>query len=153
MDAEDMVQQHIREASQSPHSVPILTRFVGLLDQLDTRVERLRKDAMLLQEKRDNLLISLDLVKNNDLFANLEEHEREEVIYYLERVSSRLGTVELAVRTVRNQQQEDCLHHVNVLIDGLINSQDVIMSRQYCQLYLNACSEEAKADEHGNETI
>ena len=30
MDAEDMVQQHIREASQSPHSVPILTRFVGI---------------------------------------------------------------------------------------------------------------------------
>ena len=52
-----------------------LSRFVGLLDQLDTRVERLRKDAMLLQEKRDNLLISLDLVKNNDLFANLEERK------------------------------------------------------------------------------
>ena len=48
---------------------------MGLLDQLDTRVERLRKDAMLLQEKRDNLLISLDLVKNNDLFANLEERK------------------------------------------------------------------------------
>lgn len=40
---------------------------------MDTRVERLRKEAMHLQEQRDHLLISLDLVKNNDLFANLEE--------------------------------------------------------------------------------
>lgn len=52
-----------------------ISRFVGVLDQLDTRVERIRKEAMLLQEKRDHLLISLDLIKNNDLFANLEERE------------------------------------------------------------------------------
>lgn len=44
---------------------------------MDTRVERLRKEAMHLQEQRDHLLISLDLVKNNDLFANLEERKRE----------------------------------------------------------------------------
>lgn len=30
-----------------------------------------------MQEQRDHLLISLDLVKNNDLFANLEERKRE----------------------------------------------------------------------------
>lgn len=71
----------------------------------------------------------------------------------MERVSSRLATVELAVRTVRNQPQEDCLHQVNVLIDNLINSRDMIMSRQYCQMYLNACAEEAKADQHGNDTL
>lgn len=97
MDAEEVVQQYIREA-QSPtsNSIPVLTRyvrllsfspwhshhlvrtlhrFVGVLDQLDTRVERFRKEAMHLQEQRDHLLISLDLIKNNDLFANLEERE------------------------------------------------------------------------------
>lgn len=68
--------------------------------------------------------------------------EREEVVYYMERVSSRLATVELAVRTVRNPHQEECLHLVNIQIDNLINSQDMIMSRQLCQMYLNACSEE-----------
>lgn len=51
---------------------------MGVLDQLDTRVERLRKEAMLLLEKRDHLLISLDLIKNNDLFANLEERESKQ---------------------------------------------------------------------------
>lgn len=65
----------------------------------------------------------------------------------MDRVSSRLATVELAVHTVRNTGQEECLHQVNVQIDNLINSQDAIMSRQLCQMYLNACSEEAKTDE------
>lgn len=69
------------------------------------------------------------------------------MIYYLDRVSSRLATVELSVRTVRNQQQEDCLHQVNVLIDNLINSQDMIMSRQFCQVYLNACADDGRLDE------
>lgn len=41
-------------------------------------MERLRKEAMLLLEKRDHLLISLDLIKNNDLFANLEERESKQ---------------------------------------------------------------------------
>lgn len=72
--------------------------------------------------------------------------EREEVVYYMERVSSRLATVELSVRTVRNQPQEECLHQVNVLIDKLINSQDMIMSRQVCQVYLNTCTDDAKTD-------
>lgn len=71
----------------------------------------------------------------------------------MDRVGSRLATVELAVRTVRNQQQEDCLHQVNIQIDNLINSQDAIMSRQYCQLYLNACSDEARTDAEGKETF
>lgn len=71
----------------------------------------------------------------------------------MERVTSRLNTVELTVQTVRNPTQEDCLHQVNVLIDSLINSKDMIMSRQIGQLYLNACSDEAKVDVHGNETM
>lgn len=72
--------------------------------------------------------------------------ERDEINYYLDRVSSRLGTVELSVRTVRNQQQEDCLHQLNILIDNLINSQDLIQSRCTCQLYLNACSHDPTAE-------
>lgn len=64
----------------------------------------------------------------------------------MERVSSRLGTVELTVRTERNDPQEECLHQVNIQIDNLINSQDMIMSRHICQLYLNSCSDEAKTD-------
>lgn len=48
-------------------------RFVTALDQLDARVEKFRKDALGLQEKRDFLLLSIDLIKSNDLLQDMRE--------------------------------------------------------------------------------
>ncbi|XP_055693151.1 BAG family molecular chaperone regulator 2 isoform X2 [Lutzomyia longipalpis] len=114
-------------------------RFIKLVDELDNHVEKLRKDAITLQEKRDYLSMSMDLLKNNDLLSNLQEYEREEINCYMQRVHSRLATVELNVKTVRNSAQEECLHQVNVFIDSLISSPDAVISRQRCQMFLNAC--------------
>ncbi|XP_023291372.2 BAG family molecular chaperone regulator 2 isoform X3 [Lucilia cuprina] len=122
-------------------------RFVTVLDQLDARVEKFRKDALGLQEKRDFLLMSIDLIKSNDLMQNLTESEREEISCYIQRVNSRLSTVELNVRTVRDQSQEDSLSQINVLIDMMITMGDPVLSRQRCQMYLNAC---CSARESGN---
>lgn len=66
--------------------------------------------------------------------------EREEINCYVQRISNRLGTVELNVCTVRDPSQEDSLHSVNSLIDMLISSADPVVSRQKCQQFLNACS-------------
>ncbi|XP_037909155.1 BAG family molecular chaperone regulator 2 isoform X1 [Hermetia illucens] len=115
-------------------------RFVSVLDQLDSRVEKLRKEAVVLQEKRDYLLMSIDLIKNNELLHGMHDHEREEIFYYIQRVNSRLSTVELMVKTVRDPAQEDSLHQVNMLIDSLITNNDSAVSRQRCQTFLNACS-------------
>ncbi|XP_017086314.1 BAG family molecular chaperone regulator 2 isoform X1 [Drosophila eugracilis] len=114
-------------------------RFVNILDQLDARVEKLRKDALNLQEKKDYLLMSMDLIKSNEMMQNMTEAEREEIMLYIQRVSSRLGTVELNVRTVRDNSQEDSLSHINALIDTMIKMGDPVIARQRCQLYLNAC--------------
>ncbi|XP_005177202.1 BAG family molecular chaperone regulator 2 isoform X4 [Musca domestica] len=114
-------------------------RFVTVLDQLDSRVEKFRKDALGLQEKRDFLLMSIDLIKSNDLMQNLSESEREEIGCYIQRVNARLSTVELNVRTVRDQSQEDSLSQINALIDMMITLGDPALSRQKCQMYLNAC--------------
>lgn len=65
--------------------------------------------------------------------------EREEIMLYIQRVSSRLGTVELNVRTVRDKSQEDSLSQINALIDTMIKMGDPVIARQRCQLYLNAC--------------
>lgn len=43
------------------------------MDQLDTSVERLRREARELQDKRDSLLMSMDLIKSNENFAELDE--------------------------------------------------------------------------------
>lgn len=123
-------------------------RFVTALDQLDTRVERVRKEALELQEKRDFLLMSVDLIKNNELLHSMDEYEREEIHCYIHRVNSRLSTVELNVRTVRDKAQEDSLHQVNVLIDSLITNSDPVLSRQRCQTFLNACSGGSESSHH-----
>lgn len=57
--------------------VVLCFRFVTVLDQLDARVEKFRKDALGLQEKRDFLLMSMDLIKSNDLMQNLTECKYE----------------------------------------------------------------------------
>ncbi|KAH8307124.1 hypothetical protein KR044_005618 [Drosophila immigrans] len=113
--------------------------FVTILDQLDARVEKFRKDALNLQEKKDYLLMSMDLIKSNEMLQSVSEAEREEIMLYIQRVSSRLGTVELNVRTVRDVSQEDSLSQINALIDTMIKMGDPVMARQRCQLYLNAC--------------
>ncbi|KRG06067.1 BAG family molecular chaperone regulator 2 isoform X3 [Drosophila mojavensis] len=114
-------------------------RFVTILDQLDMRVEKFRKDALNLQEKKDYLLMSMDLIKSNELLQNMSEGEREEIILYIQRVSARLATVDLNVRTVRDASQEDSLSQINALIDTMIKMGDPVIGRQRCQLYLNAC--------------
>ncbi|XP_030375288.1 BAG family molecular chaperone regulator 2 isoform X2 [Scaptodrosophila lebanonensis] len=116
-----------------------LDSFVSILDQLDARVEKFRKDALNLQEKKDYLLMSMDLIKSNEMLQNMSDAEREEIICYIQRVNSRLGTVELNVRTVRDNSQEDSLSQINALIDTMIKMGDPVIARQRCQLYLNAC--------------
>ena len=63
----------------------------------------------------------------------MKESESDEVVCYIERVNSRLSTVEL---DVRDTSQEDSLKQVNALIDVIITMGDPIMARQRCQQYL-----------------
>lgn len=128
--------------------VDLNERFVTVLDHLDAHVEKFRKDAMGLQEKRDYLLMSIDLIKSNDLLHTMSECERDEIFTYIQRVNSRLSTVELNVRTVRDRSQEDSLSQINALIDMMITLGDPVLSRQRCQQYLNACCSSAEAGGH-----
>uniref|UniRef100_T1H154 BAG domain-containing protein n=1 Tax=Megaselia scalaris TaxID=36166 RepID=T1H154_MEGSC len=79
---------------------------------------------------------------NFDILDNImESTEKEEIALYIDRVNSRLATVELNVRTVRDRSQEDSLSQVNALIDAMITAGDPVISRQRCQHYLNSCSD------------
>lgn len=57
------------------------------------------------------------------------------------RISDRLATVELNVKTIRDNAQEEALHQINSQIDTLITNSDRILARQKCQYYLNCCSD------------
>lgn len=131
----------IEEVHSTSDEKTLIQRFINVLDQLDNRVEKLRKDAFSLQEKREYLLMSVDLIKNNELLSGMDEYEREEIFCYISRVSARLSTVDLNVKTVRDSAQEDALHQVNMLIDTLITGRDAVTARQRCQTFLNACND------------
>lgn len=66
--------------------------------------------------------------------------ELDEVNCYAHRISNRLATIEISVKTVRDSAQEDALHQVNSLIDSLLTVGDRMLARQRCQTFLNACS-------------
>lgn len=135
-----MVMPRVDDSGTTWNSKPPMERFITILDQLDSKVEKLRKEAMVLQEKKDFLAMSVDLLRNNEYLTGLDENEREEINCYVQRISGRLSTVELSVCTVRDRAQEDSLHHVNSLIDALISGADSVVSRLRCQQFLNACS-------------
>lgn len=46
---------------------------MSAVDQLDARVENFRRESLKLQEKRDELLLSIDLIKSNEHFQELNE--------------------------------------------------------------------------------
>lgn len=66
--------------------------------------------------------------------------ELDEINCYAQRISNRLATVDICVKTVRDSAQEDALHQVNSLIDSLLTISDRVAARQRCQTFLNACS-------------
>jgi BCL2-associated athanogene 2 len=63
---------------------------VALLDTIDNRVEALRKEALKLQEQRDQLSTHIDMLKNTDVLSNLNEADKEEVELQLKRINARM---------------------------------------------------------------
>lgn len=60
--------------------------MVSILDQLDARVEKLRKEALKLQENKDFLLMSVDLLKNNEHFGTINDRM---YINYIQKLSNK----------------------------------------------------------------
>lgn len=64
---------HIMEGSDSAYSNKPKDRLVSILDQIEMRVEQLRKDAARLEEEKDAMLTTLDTLRNNEMLIALEE--------------------------------------------------------------------------------
>ncbi|XP_039759276.1 BAG family molecular chaperone regulator 2-like [Pararge aegeria] len=117
-------------------------RLISVLDQVEMRVERLRRDTVRIEEERDSLLSTLDSVKHSELLAEISECDKDDIARYADRILARAMTVEVAVRTDRDPQQEDALYQVNLLIDQLVVSvhEDTVIAHSRCQTYMNACT-------------
>lgn len=88
-------------------------------------------------------------------FSNFffNQGELDEINCYAQRISNRLSTVEISVKTVRDAAQEDALHQVNGLIDSLLTLSDRVTARQRCQTFLNACVHDDPTSTHEIEPI
>lgn len=64
---------HIDETSASETEQTPKDRLLGLLDQVEAHVERLRKEAAQLEEEKDTLFTTLDTIRNSDLLVTLDE--------------------------------------------------------------------------------
>ncbi|KAJ3649190.1 hypothetical protein Zmor_020945 [Zophobas morio] len=117
-------------------------RILELLDVLESHVEKLRREAAQLEEDRDHLLSSLDSVRNTDLIIELADNDRDDVCRYAERIMNRCLTVEVKILTQRDKTQEEALHQVNHLIDGLVMcvKSDPENAKAKCVSFMNACS-------------
>ncbi|XP_063366747.1 BAG family molecular chaperone regulator 2 isoform X1 [Cydia amplana] len=120
-------------------------RLIAVLDQVEMRVERLRRDTVRIEEERDSLLSTLDSVKHSELLADVSECDKDDISRYAERILARAQTVEVCVRTDRDPQQEEALHQVNMYIDQLVVSvqEDACTAHARCQAYMAACSSAA----------
>lgn len=57
---------HIMESSDMAYSTKPKDRLVSILDQIELRVEQLRRDASRLEEEKDTMLTTLDTLKNSE---------------------------------------------------------------------------------------
>ncbi|KAI8420296.1 hypothetical protein MSG28_008825 [Choristoneura fumiferana] len=104
-------------------------RLIAVLDQVEMRVERLRRDTVRIEEERDSLLSTLDSVRHSELLMEVTECDKDDISRYAERILARAMTVEVAVRTDRDPQQEEALHQ-----------EDGCSAHARCQTYMNACT-------------
>lgn len=113
--------------------------LMGILDGIDREVEGLRKHALKLQEKRDQLNTRIDMLKT--VFTpKVDDMDEDEMNFHLKRVNDRLQTVQVQVQTIRDDSQVESVHVINNLIDEVIKFGDPIEKRKKCQQYLNSCS-------------
>lgn len=144
------------EGADSEYSNKPKDRLVSLLDQIEMRVEQLRKDAARLEEEKDAMLTTLDTIRNNEMLVALEEADRDDVTRYADRLCMRCLTVDVLVKITRDQVQTEALYQVNGLIDTLVVGlkDDPSGTRQRCAAFMNACSSQGMGHSDKNfETV
>ncbi|XP_076367965.1 BAG family molecular chaperone regulator 2 isoform X2 [Tachypleus tridentatus] len=135
------------EASERPENVSRLNdRLVGMLDHIEKRVELLREHATAMEQEREALLTMISTVKTNKDLQLISEGEREEIQVTAERLLGRALTVEVNVKTLRNEAQNKALDKVNKYIEDLFDKIRIDLSsgRRMCEAYLNACLPEPR---------
>lgn len=133
----------VEEAKDGESSdLPLKEKILQKLDEVEAHVEELRRSASLLENKKDNILTTLQTLKTMKSLDDFDENDKDDILRYLDRIFRRCTTVDVSVLTTRTEDQVDALYQVNCLIDNLIigmrKSPDTTRAR--CLSYVSACS-------------
>jgi len=117
-------------------------KVIGMLDEIERRVEHLREVAAQMEQEREALLEMLGTLQMNKDMLRLGHGEREDLEATMSRLITRCRTVEVMVNTPRNSEQQRALGAVNQQIEDLIHAMqnDVSKSIEFCDRLLNTCS-------------
>ncbi|KAL1456843.1 hypothetical protein WDU94_001536 [Cyamophila willieti] len=131
-------------------------RLLSKLDQVEAHVEDLRKSAVHLEDKKDQILTTLQALKNLEALNEFDENDREDIFRYVNQISRRCKTIDVCVHTDRTEDQVDSLHQVNCLIDNLVVGmrESPEHTRTRCMSYVSACSSySSEYDTPGDKTF
>ncbi|KAK6107750.1 hypothetical protein QQG55_29440 [Brugia pahangi] len=108
-------------------------RMIGMLDQVEKRVEQLRESAGQLEQEKESLINMLGNVNLDSELLRLGQASR---------LLNRCKTVEVVVNTPRNAEQTKALTNVNNLIEAAMNKMkdDLNNAKEAMKRFLNACS-------------
>uniref|UniRef100_A0A914ZJK4 BAG family molecular chaperone regulator 2 n=1 Tax=Parascaris univalens TaxID=6257 RepID=A0A914ZJK4_PARUN len=117
-------------------------QMIGMLDEVERRVEQLRESAGHLEQEKESLLDMLGNVNLNAEILRLGQGDREDINATANRLLNRCRAVEVVVNTPRNPEQTKALNSVNSLIEGAVTKmqEDLKNSKEMVQRFLNACA-------------
>ncbi|XP_065288281.1 BAG family molecular chaperone regulator 2 isoform X3 [Dermacentor albipictus] len=106
----------VTETAQSQ----VVERLVKLLDQVEKRVELLREHAASIEQERRGLVDTLSSVASSQELASLTPELREEVSLTVERLQTRVKSVDVSVTTPRSEEQETALGQIEQYVTSLV---------------------------------
>uniref|UniRef100_A0A0R3RRG8 BAG domain-containing protein n=1 Tax=Elaeophora elaphi TaxID=1147741 RepID=A0A0R3RRG8_9BILA len=96
-------------------------RMIGMLDQVEKRVEQLRESAGQLEQEKESLINMLGNVNLDSELLRLGQGDRDDISATASRLLNRCKAVEVVVNTPRNAEQTQALNNVNNLIEAAMN--------------------------------
>ncbi|VDK83434.1 unnamed protein product [Litomosoides sigmodontis] len=121
-------------------------RMIGMLDQVEKRVEQLRESAGQLEQEKESLINMLGNVNLDSELLRLGQGDRDDISATATRLLNRCKAVEVVVNTPRNAEQTQALNNVNNLIEAAVNKmrEDLnnakeVLHQEAMKRFLNAC--------------
>ncbi|TSN48478.1 BAG family molecular chaperone regulator 2 [Bagarius yarrelli] len=120
-------------------------RLLESLDEIEIRVEALRDAATAMEQERECLIEMIQSIQSSQEMRTICDGEREELTLTASRLMGRTLTVNVAVETIRNPQQEDALRKATAIIDEIATKvlDDMEAARKTLEALHAACLTEA----------